>query len=308
VNAYDVITIGEALIEVSALEPLNHAVSANIGVSGDALNVAAAAAAAGARVALVGVVSDDELGSAVIARVRELGIADEFLIRRPVQQGVYFVHSDPTGDREFSYVRRNSAGSTLAAEHLPRDALANAGAVITSGITGALSKSSREAVIEAATVARRFVYDPNFRPRLTRAEEARSLLFDLAPYAWLMTPSGPAEISQLLETSDAVDAANRLRRLGVDSVVVTRGAAGSVYVGPDVELTVPAVPTSRVIDQTGAGDAFLGTLVARLVRGDSTKTACRLAASAASLAVGYAGGAGSVPSLAAVRAHAWTGV
>ena len=66
---------------------------------------------------------------------------------------------------------------------------------------------------------------------------------------------------------------------------------------------IPSVPAPAVVDQTGAGDAYVGTLTARLVLGDDLVTAARLAAAASSLVVGGRGGTGLVPTLAQTRAH-----
>jgi 2-dehydro-3-deoxygluconokinase len=57
------------------------------------------------------------------------------------------------------------------------------------------------------------------------------------------------------------------------------------------------------VDQTGAGDAYVGTLTARLVLGDDLLSAARLAGAAASLVVGGRGGTGVVPTLDETRAH-----
>ncbi len=70
-----------------------------------------------------------------------------------------------------------------------------------------------------------------------------------------------------------------------------------------VSAWVPSVPAPAVVDQTGAGDAYVGTLTARLVLGDDLVTAARLAAAASSLVVGGRGGTGLVPTLAQTRAH-----
>jgi 2-dehydro-3-deoxygluconokinase len=61
-----------------------------------------------------------------------------------------------------------------------------------------------------------------------------------------------------------------------------------------------------VVDQTGAGDAYVGTLTARLVQGDDLLWAARQAAAAASLVVGGQGGTGHVPRLDETRAHLTT--
>ena len=59
-----------------------------------------------------------------------------------------------------------------------------------------------------------------------------------------------------------------------------------------------------MVDQTGAGDAFVGTLTARMVLGDSLPAAARYAAAAASLVVGGKGGTGMIPTFEQTRAHA----
>jgi 2-dehydro-3-deoxygluconokinase len=305
-GSFDVVALGEVLIEVATLEPFGHDVPATLGVSGDALNTAAAAAAAGARVGLVAVLTDDELGRAIAARVAALGILTDLLRFRTGQQGVYLVHSDPQGEREFSYARAGSVGSTLRPDDLPAEVIAGAGAVVASGISCAVSATARDAVRAAARLGRRFVYDPNYRPRLTTAADAARMLTELAPKSWLVTPSHPAETSALLGADSARAAAHRLRGLGAQNVAVTCGAAGVQLSAPGLEAWVDAVPAPSVVDQTGAGDAYLGTLTARLVLGDGLPWAARQAAGAASLVVGGRGGTGYVPTLDETRAHLTT--
>jgi 2-dehydro-3-deoxygluconokinase len=305
-SPYDVVTLGEVLIEVSTLEPFGHDVPATLAVSGDVLNAAAAAAAAGARVGLLAVLPDDELGQAIADRVAALDIATDLLLFRRGQQGVYLMHSDPKGEREFAYARAGSVGSTLGPEDLPVDVLKSAGAVLASGIACAISPTARDAVHTAARLARRFVYDPNYRPRLTTANDAARTLLDLAPYGWLVTPSHPDETLALLDAESAAAAASRLRELGVQNVAVTCGGAGVQLSGPDVDAWIEAVPAPSVVDQTGAGDAYVGTLAARLVLGDDLLWAARQAGAAASLVVGGRGGTGYVPTLTETRAHLTT--
>ena len=296
--------MGEVLLEVATDAPFAHGVPAQLGISGDALNVAAAAAAAGARTALLAILPDDDLGQAVAARIAELGISTDLLKFRTGQQGVYLVHCDPDGQREFSYARSGSVGSTLGPEDVEPEVFAAAGAVIAGGIACAISASSRAAVIKAAEVSRRLVFDPNYRPRLTSVDEATTVLSELAPKAFLMTPSFPGETTALLATSSPKEAAAKLRSLGTAAVAVTCGARG-IQLESDVESTwIDAIPAPAVVDQTGAGDAFVGTLTARLVLGDSLQDATRYGAAAASLVVGGKGGTGVIPSFEQTRTHA----
>ena len=300
---FDVVCLGEVLLEVATQEPFGHDVPAVLGISGDALNVAAAAAAAGARTGLVAVLSNDELGHSIAARVATLGVSPELLRFAPGQQGMYLVHSDPHGDREFSYARSGSVGSSLKPDDLPLHVIARAGAIVASGVACAISEQTRAAVLYAARTARRFVYDPNYRPRLTTAAAAGDALTEVAPHCWLVTPSCPAETTALLGAHTAVEAGRRLRELGAQNVVVTCGAEGAQLVTANVSAWIPAIPAPAVVDQTGAGDAYVGTLTARLVLGDDLEHAARQAAAASSLVVGGRGGTGLVPTLEQTRQH-----
>jgi 2-dehydro-3-deoxygluconokinase len=321
---FDVVVLGEILVEVATDVAFAHGVPAQLGISGDALNVAAAAAAAGARTGLLAVLTDDDLGHAIAARIRELGISDELLRFRTGQQGVYLVHSDPEGQREFSYARSGSVGSTLCPDDVEPGVFSAAGAVIAGGIACAISASSRAAVLKAAALCRRFVFDPNFRPRLTSVEEATAVLAELAPRTFLVTPSFPGETTALLDCATPKEAAGKLRALGAANVAVTCGAEGIQLDGEslDGELLgrellagellgrdhgsswVAAIPAPSVVDQTGAGDAFVGTLTARMVLGDNLAAAARFGAAAASLVVGGKGGTGFIPTFEQTSAHA----
>jgi 2-dehydro-3-deoxygluconokinase len=304
---FDVVVMGEILVEVATDLPFAHGVPAQLGISGDALNVAAASAAAGAGVGLLAVLTDDDLGQAIAARIAELGISTDLLKFRQGQQGVYLVHSDPEGQREFSYARNGSVGSTLGPDDVDPRVFEAAGAVVAGGIACAISTTSRAAVVKAASLARRFVFDPNFRPRLTTVEDATAVLAELAPQAFLVTPSFPGETSMLLGTSTPQEAAAKLRSMRTELVAVTCGAEGVQLESDGDSAWIPAVPAPAVVDQTGAGDAFVGTLTARLVLGDSFPTAARYGAAASSLVVGGKGGTGFIPTFEQTREHAATG-
>jgi len=293
-SAFDVVVLGEVLVEIATSEPFRPGVSAVLGVSGDALNCAANAAAAGARVGLVAVIGDDELGGAIAKRIAELGVSLELLRVRPGQQGMYLVHSDPEGARAFSYARRGSVGSTLGPGDVPERVVRDAGIVVASGIPCAISDSAREAVFHAAGLASRFVFDPNFRPSLTTIEEAALTMRELAPLAETVTPSHPFETNALLGATSAEEAGGMLLALGARHALITCGAEGAVLMGGAGTNVIPAVPAPLLIDQTGAGDALLGAFCARLARGDSHLEAARYAAAAASLSLSGQGGLGHI--------------
>lgn len=299
----DVLLLGEVLVELASNEPFRAGREVRIGVSGDVVNAAAASVAAGARTAVLTRIADDELGDMVEERLAELGI-DTGLVRRvPGQQAAYFVHADPHGNRQFVYLRRGSAGATLEPADVAAAGVEDATVVLASGITWAISASARGAVEEAARRARHFLYDPNYRPRLTSAADASAAFRVLAPFASVVTPAAPGETRPLLGTEDPVAAAAAARSLGADAAVVTRGAAGALVLDDGGAWEVPAVPAPVLVDQTGAGDSLAGTVAARVALGDPVIDAVRLGVAAASLALGGRGGTGLVATLAASRAH-----
>ncbi|PXY22569.1 PfkB family carbohydrate kinase [Prauserella muralis] len=302
--SFDVLVLGEPLVELSAAEPLRNDTLVRLRFSGDALNAAAAAAAAGARTALLARVPDDELGDGLVARIAELGIDTGALVRVPGQHGVYLTHIDPEGKRQFAYARSGSAGSQLCPGDVTEELVAGSAVVLASGIAAAVSPTAHAAVLRAAALARRFVYDPNFRPRLTDAASAARTLRELAPRAELVTPSWPEEARRLLglaERASPRDAVAAVRALGAPAVALTRGAQGVLIDTGAGVAELPAVPAREVVDQTGAGDVFTGTVAARLALGDGLLDAARLGTAAAALSVRGQGGTGYVPTLAETR-------
>ena len=89
-------------------------------------------------------------------------------------------------------------------------------------------------------------------------------------------------------------AARSLVERGAPSVVVTIAAAGAVWFTADDEGTVTPPPVDAV-DSTGAGDAFVGVLAARLAVGDALADAVRWAVGAGTLAVQKSGTHASYP-------------
>src|SRR5207302_859045 len=64
-------------------------------------------------------------------------------------------------------------------------------------------------------------------------------------------------------------------------VVITKGEHGSVIMTQDEVASIPAAKPRRLVDPVGAGDAFLGGLVAALEQGLDLQRAGRVASLAA---------------------------
>jgi sugar/nucleoside kinase (ribokinase family) len=85
------------------------------------------------------------------------------------------------------------------------------------------------------------------------------------------------EALQLARESNAARAIRRLRDLGARAVVVKRGEHGATLSAGDFQFSVPAFPTERVVDPTGAGDSFAGGLLGFLAKSGKEAASLRRA-------------------------------
>lgn len=112
------------------------------------------------------------------------------------------------------------------------------------------------------------------------------------------------EAAALAGAADPAGAAAALRRRHPDTdVVLTLGADGLLYAGAEGRWELPAFDV-RAIDETAAGDAFIGYLMASLMAGEDMRAALLAGSAAGALAVTAAGAASSIPDPAAVAALA----
>ncbi|WP_344941965.1 sugar kinase [Sphaerisporangium flaviroseum] len=291
--------IGEPLVEFSASTPLTEADTFHLSFSGDALNAAVAAAATGAHVALVTLVGEDEFGARLIRFAAAHGIDTRWMRQGTGSTGAYAVGADPSGERAFGYMRACSAASRMGPSDVAEAPLPETSVLLLSGVTAALSPSCAHAVRYAAEIVGeaggKVVYDPNFRSRLTTAGTAAGMLAAIAPHAALVTPSCPGDSIPLLGTDEPFAAVQVCRELGARAVALTRGPEGVLLAdGDERPVEIPAVPARVIVDQTGAGDAFAGTVAARLALGDPLQRAVRAGTAAAAVSLEGQGGTGRV--------------
>jgi len=73
-----------------------------------------------------------------------------------------------------------------------------------------------------------------------------------------------SEARQLTGEDNVISAAKKIHKLGPKYVIVKKGEHGSILSGPNGFFIAPAVPLTKVVDPTGAGDSYLGGLVGYL--------------------------------------------
>ena len=93
----------------------------------------------------------------------------------------------------------------------------------------------------------------------------------------------------------------QIARIAVPCLIVTLGQEGCVARSGQHRFVQAAFPV-KVLDTTGAGDTFCGTLVAALSQGEAMPDALRRASAAAALACTSLGAQSSIPTAQAVAA------
>ena len=73
-----------------------------------------------------------------------------------------------------------------------------------------------------------------------------------------------SEAKLLTGEQDLVTAGHRVREMGPRFVVIKKGEHGAMFFGEHELYVLPAFPTDRVVDPTGAGDSFAGGMMGYL--------------------------------------------
>ena len=130
--------------------------------------------------------------------------------------------------------------------------------------------------------------------------DERAAEYDLSAVKLLIVNA--MEAVALAGVSEPLAAARTLsERYPQAEIVLTLGAEGLAHMGPGGTASLPAFAVDAA-DETAAGDAFIGFLVASLLEGERLGEALRRASAAGALAVTKPGAAASIPSFADVRA------
>ncbi|MEY2399764.1 MAG: hypothetical protein QOJ00_2938 [Actinomycetota bacterium] len=263
---------------------LTGAVEASGGAAG---NTAAVLANLGGRAAFIGRVADDALGESYMREIRRCGVTFPLT---PASDGPptanCLILVTPDGERTMNTYL--GASQNLTPADIDAEFIASA----------------------AITYLEGYLWDPPhakdaFRVAMDAARGAqRKVAFSLSDafcvdryrdeFAQLL--EGPVDIvfgndveaRSMFETEDLEGAITELGRL-CEVAVITRGPEGCSIVTNGERVDVPAVPVGKVVDTTGAGDAFAAGFLFGLTHDYSAPRAASLAAACASETIAHMG-------------------
>ena len=252
------------------------------GFGGKGANQAVAAAKLGARVGMVARLGDDGFGQQTLENFRQQNMDSSFVKLIPgVPSGVAPIFVDAQG-RNFIVIV-SGANNHLAPGDLEECQSMIAGAKV----LACQLEIKQETVLRAFEMARAAGVMTVLNPA-----PAAPLLPGLLGLADLILPN-ETELELLTHKPvgslpEVKAAAHVLLDRGAKAVIVTLGDRGALHVTPEAAVHHLPRPV-KAFDSTGAGDAFIGALISRLVRGTSVSDAIEFANAAAALSVTRAG-------------------
>jgi sugar/nucleoside kinase (ribokinase family) len=93
------------------------------------------------------------------------------------------------------------------------------------------------------------------------------------------------ELFVLTGLSELDAAVKAMHDVGVETVIVTMGAKGSLLSFEGICYSVPACKSSMIVDPTGAGDVFIGAFLVEYLRGEESLWCASIGSAAASMVV-----------------------
>lgn len=259
----DAVTVGETMAMVRTHRPgkPHNQDSCTLALGGAESNVAIGLARLGHRVRWVSALGADPFGDMVESTLRLEGV-DPVSPRSPDRPTGLMVKSPSTGTERFvSYYRAGSAAAGMGPDSVGQDVLRDARLLHLTGITPALSESTRELSLDVARRAHglglTISLDINFRPALWSGHQAAPVLRELASHADVLF-GDRAELELLVDPApgNERDLLKAVAEIGANQVVLKRGDQGALAFVEGHFFERAAIPVD-VVDTVGAGDAFV---------------------------------------------------
>jgi len=237
---------------------------------GSAANTAVGVASFGGKAAFIGRIADDAFGKVFAHDLRASGVEFDVL---PATDG------SPTGrclvivaaDAERTMCTYLGAGAEIDVQDIDADRIAGAAVTYLEGYLWD-EPAAKDAIRRAAALAK----EANRKVAFTLSdpfcvERHRDEFRDLVETNVDVLFANEDEITMLYAV-DAFDDAARLVAENCEIAALTRGAHGSVVVGSGERHEIAAVPIARLVDTTGAGDAYAAGFLFGLTHGHDLRT------------------------------------
>lgn len=297
-----IMIIGAGLLDVLAC-PVDKEVFEKTSVSvenirlstgGDALNEATVLARLGKSPMLVSVVGKDDAGNAVLSHCRKEGISAEYVCSvEDVETSVNIVMIQPDGSRSF-FTNPLSSLRRLSPEHIPERFPEDVGIMCLASIFVSPCLGAEQLEIIFKRAKKQGVIVCADMTKCKNKETVKDICGALSYVDYLF--ANEEEAALVTGKEDAADMAESFLKCGVRHVIIKLGGRGCYILSKDIREHIPAVPETRCVDTTGAGDSFAGGFLCALSEGKDFRECAVFAGACGSAAVEAVGATAGIVS------------
>jgi len=255
---------------------------------GSAHNIAYGIASLGKKSGLIGAVGNDEFGKATIESLMEAGVNTDGIQIAEKQTGKSVVLIGEDNERTIIIFR--GANDFVDSKKISKDYINLFRYFV---FTSVLSDKSVDALFKAFNYAKKSGLTLVANPSAAMIRARKKDLLELIEQSHIAIMN--EEEAKLLTKKDLPKSLQTIKDLGPDTVVVTRGSKGCVAMH-GIKTYEQKAYRVKVLDTTGAGDAFTAAFIYSLLRKDSMTYALKFASVCASLNVKSVGAVKNFPS------------
>ncbi len=265
--------IGELLIDFVAENQGNDLTKATDFTKkpgGAPANVACAISKLGGRSAFIGAVGKDPFGVFLLEVLEDNHVDISLAQRSDTFTTLAFVSLAEDGERDFVFSRGadknlvyDSSVKLLFKENLIHFGAATS--LLGGDLEATYSKYFEDALAQNAFVS----FDPNFRIDLWKGDEDTFIKKCIPYIEKSRLCKFSLEEAQLLSgKTELEECCDFLHQLGTKIITITLGPQGTLVSTSSFKKTIPSISVTPV-DTTGAGDAFIGCLLAQIAKLDN---------------------------------------
>ncbi|ODG92942.1 fructokinase [Gottfriedia luciferensis] len=270
-------SIGEVLIDFIPLQkgrPLKDVTSFERAPGGAPANVAAAVAKYGGSASMITKIGEDAFGDFICDQLSAVGVkTDKVLRTTDANTGLAFVSLRENGDRDFSFYRNPSADLLLTEDEVKDEWFTKNDILhfcsvdlVESPMKRAHLKAIKSIITKGGIVS----FDPNVRLPLWKNPEAcKNTILDFIPLSHIVKISDE-ELEFITDITDVEEAISTLFRGEVKAIIYTKGSKGAELYLKDKNFESKGFKV-EVQDTTGAGDAFIGGILFKLLEKKATQ-------------------------------------
>lgn len=295
-NERGLICIGRSGVDLYPMQygRLEDVLSFTKHVGGSPANTAVQAAKLGADTAFLGKISQDGFGNYVREYLHSVGVDVTHMteVNDPqIRHSLAVAHQLEQGKISYFFYRTMPADQFLSIDDVECSFLKQFQLCLISGASLSAGPA-REAVLYAMELAGqnnvKIAFDPDYREMGWDGRKQAQLYNWIAAQRAQLICATKEEFELATACSGALDEKSAVYKLldrGAEMICIKNGLHGAEFYLPDGTSFRSIPMPARVQKSLGAGDSFMGTLLAMRLRGMSLQTAAQYAAAAASITI-----------------------